>query len=118
VTDFWDSADGEDEDSEKAAAAAIFLFFSQTFADVPDAIVAIDSVMKTFNEPGEWSMCSDNIYAIEANIPAELDLYIPSAQEDLYNWVNGPNRQYEAAFCIVQSGEWGKFDGFYLMEGD
>ena len=60
----------------------------------------------------------DNIYAIEANIPQELDLYIPSAQEELYNWVNGPNRQYEAAFRIIQSGEWGDYDGFYLMEGD
>ena len=40
-------------------------------------------------------------YAIEANIPQELDLYIPSAQEELYNWVNGPNRQFEAAFCII-----------------
>ena len=46
------------------------------------------------------------------------DLYIPSAQEELYNWVNGPNRQYEAAFRIIQSGEWGDYDGFYLMEGD
>lgn len=48
----------------------------------------------------------------------ELDLYIPAAQEELYNWVNGPNRQYEAGFRIVQSGEWGDYDGFYLMEGD
>lgn len=65
-----------------------------------------------------WSRCFDNIYAIEANIPPELDLYIPSAQEELYNWVNGPNRQFEAAFRIIQSGEWGDYDGFYLMEGD
>lgn len=31
---------------------------------------------------------------------------------------SGPNRQYEAAFRIIQSGEWGEYDGFYLMEGD
>jgi len=45
---------------------------------------------------------------------------IPAAQEELYNWVNGPNRQFEAAFRIIQSGEWsqGEYDGFYLMEGD
>ena len=51
-------------------------------------------------------------------VPKELDLYIPAAQEELYNWVNGPNRQYEAGFRIVQSGEWGDYDAFYLMEGD
>ena len=32
--------------------------------------------------------------------------------------MNGPNRQFEAAFRIIQSGEWGEYDGFYLMEGD
>ena len=45
-------------------------------------------------------------------------MYIPAAQEELYSWVNGPNRQYEAGFRIIQSGEWGTYDGFYLMEGD
>jgi len=79
---------------------------------------SIDSVIDTFNEPGGWSQCFDNVYAIEANIPQELDLYIPSAQEELYNWVNGPNRQFEAAFRIIQSGEWGEYDAFYLMESD
>jgi hypothetical protein len=100
------------------AAADLFLFYSQTFNDSPEAVVAVDEIIKVFNEPGGWSECFDNIYAAEANIPAELDLYIPSAQMDLYNWVNGPNRQYEAAFRIIQSGEWGDYDGFYLMEGD
>ena len=33
--------------------------------------------------------------------------------------MNGPNRQFEAAFRVIQSGEWGgEYDGFYLMEGD
>ena len=32
--------------------------------------------------------------------------------------MNGPNRQYEAGFRIIQSGDWGDYDGFYLMEGD
>jgi hypothetical protein len=102
----------------KTAKADVFLFYSQTFSENPDAIKAIDTIINQFFEPGGWSRCFENIYAIEANIPAELDLYIPSAQEELYNWVNGPNRQYEAAFRIIQSGEWGDYDGFYLMEGD
>lgn len=102
----------------KTAKADVFLFYSQTFSENPVAIKAVDAIINQFFEPGGWSRCFENIYAIEANIPQELDLYIPSAQEDLYNWVNGPNRQYEAAFRIIQSGEWGDYDGFYLMEGD
>ena len=105
-------------DAMKNAKADVFLFYSQTFAENDVAIKAVDAIIDQFFEPGGWSQCFDNIYAIEANIPQELDLYIPSAQEELYNWVNGPNRQFEAAFRIIQSGEWGEYDGFYLMEGD
>ena len=102
----------------KHAAADVFLFYSQTFSENTVATTAVDAIINSFFTPGGWSQCFDNIYAIEANIPQELDLYIPSAQEELYNWVNGPNRQFEAAFRIIQSGEWGEYDGFYLMEGD
>ena len=102
----------------KNAKADVFLFYSQTFSENDVATKAVDAIIDQFFEPGGWSQCFDNIYAIEANIPQELDLYIPSAQEELYNWVNGPNRQFEAAFRIIQSGEWGEYDGFYLMEGD
>ncbi|KAL3766901.1 hypothetical protein ACHAW5_000919 [Stephanodiscus triporus] len=105
-------------DAMKRAKADVFLFYSQTYSENDVAIKAVDAIMDQFFEPGGWSRCFGNIYAIEANIPQELDLYIPSAQEELYNWVNGPNRQYEAAFRIIQSGEWGDYDGFYLMEGD
>ena len=70
----------------------MFLFYSQTYADDPVAMQAVDTIMDQFLAPGGWSRCFGNIYAIEANIPRELDLYIPSAQEELYNWVNGPNR--------------------------
>ena len=105
-------------DAMKSANADVFLFYSQTFSENQVAITAVDTIIDQFFEPGGWSQCFGNIYAIEANIPQELDLYIPSAQEELYSWVNGPNRQFEAAFRIIQSGEWGEYDGFYLMEGD
>ena len=105
-------------DAMRYAKADVFLFYSQTYSENDVAIKAVDTIIDQFFEPGGWSQCFGNIYAIEANIPQELDLYIPSAQEELYNWVNGPNRQYEAAFRIIQSGEWGDYDGFYLMEGD
>jgi len=105
-------------DGLRTTSADLFLFYSQTFSENSVAMKAVDTIMEEFFSPGGWSRCFDNIYAVEANIPQELDLYIPAAQEELYNWVNGPNRQYEAGFRIIQSGEWGDYDGFYLMEGD
>eukprot|EP00986_Skeletonema_menzelii_P002113 scaffold583_cov154-Skeletonema_menzelii.AAC.6 len=105
-------------DGLRTTSADLFLFYSQTFSENDVAMKAVDKIMEEFFSPGGWSRCFDNIYAVEANIPKELDLYIPAAQEELYNWVNGPNRQYEAGFRIIQSGEWGDYDGFYLMEGD
>ena len=105
-------------DGLRTTSADLFLFYSQTFSENQVSITAVDKIMEEFFSPGGWSRCFDNIYAVEANIPPELDLYIPAAQEELYSWVNGPNRQYEAGFRIIQSGEWGDYDGFYLMEGD
>ena len=105
-------------DGLRTTSADLFLFYSQTFGENDVAMRAVDKIMEEFFSPGGWSRCFDNIYAVEANIPKELDLYIPAAQEELYSWVNGPNRQYEAGFRIIQSGEWGHYDGFYLMEGD
>jgi hypothetical protein len=103
---------------QKNAKADVFLFYSQTFSENEVAIKAVDKIIDQYFEGGGWAQCFDNIYAVEANIPADLDNYIPPMQEYLYNWVNGPNRQFEAGFRIIQSGEWGNYDGFYLMEGD
>ena len=81
----------------KGAAAAFFsalpagdisLFYSQTFSQNDDAIKAMDAIMNHFFETGGWSQCFGTIYAIEANIPQDLNLYIPSDHEELYNWVN------------------------------
>jgi len=113
-----DYFDDVSADGLRTTSADLFLFYSQTFSENDVAMKAVDKIMEEFFSPGGWSRCFDNIYAVEANIPKELDLYIPAAQEELYNWVNGPNRQYEAGFRIIQSGEWGDYDGFYLMEGD
>ena len=105
-------------DALRTSSVDLFLFYSQTLSENEVAMKAVDKIMEEFFSPGGWSRCFDNIYAVESNIPKELDLYIPAAQEEFYNWVNGPNRQYEAGFRIIQSGEWGDYDGFYLMEGD
>jgi hypothetical protein len=59
-------------DAMKSAKADVFLFFSQTFSENEDAIKAVDTIIDQFFEPGGWSQCFDNIYAIEANIPQEL----------------------------------------------
>jgi len=112
--DLYEAASG----SSKSRVVDLFLFYSQTYLDSEEAVKSVESVIKEFHERGGWSQCFDNVYAIEAKIPADLDLYIPSAQHELFNWVNGPNRQFEAAYRIIQSGEWGHYDGFYLMEGD
>ena len=113
-----DYFDNVPADGLRTTSADLFLFYSQTFSENDEAMKSVDTIMEEFFSPGGWSRCFDNIYAVEANIPKELDLYIPAAQEELYSWVNGPNRQYEAGFRIIQSGEWGDYDGFYLMEGD
>ena len=67
-------------DAMKYAKADVFLFYSQTYSENYVAIKAVDAIIDQFFEPGGWSQCFGNIYAIEANIPQELDLYIPSAQ--------------------------------------
>jgi hypothetical protein len=67
-------------DAMKYARADVFLFYSQTYSENEVAIKAVDAIIDQFFEPGGWSQCFGNIYAIEANIPQELDLYIPSAQ--------------------------------------
>ena len=89
-------------DALKTTSVDLFLFYSQTFSENEVAMHAVDEIMTEFYSVGGWSRCFDNIYAVEANIPKELDLYIPAAQEELYSWVNGPNRQYEAGFRIIQ----------------
>lgn len=81
--------------------ADVFLFYSQTFSENEVAINSVDKILDQFFEGGGWADCFDSIYAIEANIPAELDNYIPPAQEELYNWVNGPNRQFEAGKNVI-----------------
>ena len=63
-------------DALKTTAVDLFLFYSQTFSENPVAMTAVDAIMKEFYSVGGWSRCFDNIYAVEANIPKELDLYI------------------------------------------
>ena len=80
--------------------ADVFLFYSQTFSENEVAIKAVDTIIDQFNEPGSWSQCFANIYAIEANIPRELDLYIPSAQEELYNWVVRAKQRLDRGWLV------------------
>ena len=105
----------------KSARADVFLFYSQTFSENEVAIKAVDTIIDQFFEPGGWSQCFDNIYAIEANIPRELDLYIPSAQEEVRyrKAVNEMNELqcvltypsilsilFYVSFSAIQLGEW------------
>lgn len=70
------------------AKADVFLFYSQTFSENEVAIASVDKIIDQYFEGGGWAQCFDNIYAVEANIPADLDNYIPPMQEYLYNWVS------------------------------
>jgi len=107
---------------DPAADVDLYLFFSQTYAYDWAATRSVDVILGAFyadRARGEgWSRCIANVYAIEANIPKEVDLYIPAAQEELYNWINGPNRQFEAMHRLFQSREWGTYDAVFMMEGD
>ena len=73
------------------AKADVFLFYSQTFSENEVAIKSVDKIIDQYFEGGGWAQCFDNIYAVEANIPADLDNYIPPMQEYLYNWVSPDN---------------------------
>ncbi|KAL3806928.1 hypothetical protein ACHAXA_006643 [Cyclostephanos tholiformis] len=110
--------DGVLADGSRTTSVDLFLLYSRTYTDSNDAVKAVDAIIEEFLSPGGWGRCFVNVFAVEAGIPKELDLYIPEAQSELLNWVNGPNRQYGAAYRIVQSGEWGNYEAFYLMEGE
>ena len=97
----------------------LFLVYSQTYSENPSAVETIDRMISAFyDETTSWAKCFDNMYAIETVIPQEVDIYIPSAREELYNWVNGPNRQFEGLYRIINTGHWGDYGAFYLMEGN
>lgn len=104
---------------EGSVPVDLFLVYSQSYSENDVAIKPMDEMIRTFyDDTTSWSRCFSNIYAIETNIPQELDLYIPSAREELSCWINGPNRQFEGMYRIIQSGQWGDYESFYLMEGD
>ena len=106
-------------------AVDLFLHYSQSY-DQPDigqysigtANKIIEMKKKHANNPDHWTRCFQNIYFIEGRIARDADLYIPSAQEELYNWVAGPNLQFQSIHRTIQSGAWGSYEGFYLLEGD
>ena len=107
----------------------LFLHYSETYDDAVDDqcqdgqdIGIIDTIMemkkKHANNPDHWTRCFQNIYAIEGRIARDADLYIPSAQEELNNWISGPNLQFQSIYRTIKSGVWGSYEGFYLLEGD
>ena len=105
----------------------LFLHYSQSYDDAvddqcQDSIGIIDTIMEmkreTAHKPDHWTRCFQNIYAIEGRAAREADLYLPSAQEEMNNWISGPNLQFQSIYRTIQSGVWGSYMGFYLLEGD
>ena len=82
-----------DVNRDRDTSVDFFICYSQTFSDDVGAIRSVDAMMAMFEDKTiPWTKCFDNFFAIETDIAKEMDLYIPSAREELYSWVNGPNR--------------------------
>jgi len=112
-----------DRIGENNVEVDIFLSFSQTYEASPNALSSINTVIDKFNAESteneiSWSKCFRNIFAIEANILADDDLYLPNQARRKMMWVNGPNRQFSAAVRSITGGDFGKYDAMFLMEGD
>ena len=107
------------DENERMLSADLFLSFSQTYSNEEAAVRSVDVIIQNFYS-GEyrWSKCFQNVYAVETNIEADKDNFVPSLQDYLFDWINGPNRQFERGFRLMQSGKWGDYESFYLMEGD
>jgi len=115
----WDHFPPCDVDRDRDTSVDFFVCYSQTYSDNTVAIRAADEMITMFHDKTiPWTKCFDNFYAIETDIAKELDLYIPSAREELYSWVNGPNRQFEGTYRALQYNEWGEYETYYMMEGD
>eukprot|EP00957_Ditylum_brightwellii_P081248 6180470-Ditylum_brightwellii.AAC.1 len=85
----------------------------------PDAAKSVTDLMDNFNaQTSSWAKCFRSIRAIEANIPAEEDLYLPNEISRNAKWVNGPNRQFSAAVHSITSGAFNEYDVMFVMEGD
>ena len=68
--------------------------------------------MDHFFEPGGWSQCLENMFAIEANIPQNLGLYISSVHNELYNWVNCRIGRSRLCFALSRAGNKWSMMGF------
>uniref|UniRef100_A0A7S4VS88 Uncharacterized protein n=1 Tax=Ditylum brightwellii TaxID=49249 RepID=A0A7S4VS88_9STRA len=112
-----------DRIDENNVEVDIFLSFSQTYEASPNTLSSINTIIDKFNAESteneiSWSKCFRNIFAIEANILDDDDLYLPNQARRNMMWVNGPNRQFSAAMRSITGGDFGKYDAMFLMEGD
>lgn len=63
-------------------------------------------------------MVSPERPAGEAGLSASHDTYDARQQGSGANWVEGPNRQFLAMAEAMETGAWGAYRGWYLMEMD
>jgi len=120
--DIWETYPPCDLESKEAKnthmPVDLFLSYSQTYSENEIPVQSVDEIIQNFYDGKYvWSVCFENVYAIEMNIRADVDNYIPPLLNYLSNWFNGPNRQFERDFRTIQSKEWGSYDTFYSMEG-
>ena len=106
-------------------AVDLLLYYSASFEAWPRALEVAQSLMRKF-EDGHfpWAHCFDHMYLDTASLSKTQDRYEPMMQNRDLLWVNGPNRQFEAAAQIVQRPKFRPdkalegYEAFYLMEPD
>ena len=101
--------------SANGTVADLFLVYSQSLETSPRAQEAVGRVTDRFHKNNGWGHCFGEIFAVDADIQSDLDIYQPKEQDTNPLWVNGPNRHFER---IVRVGQAEGFDTLYLMEGD
>mmetsp|Transcript_26422 Transcript_26422/g.55787 ORF Transcript_26422/g.55787 Transcript_26422/m.55787 type:complete len:542 (-) Transcript_26422:97-1722(-) len=84
----------------------------------PEVYEAYKKIQEMWRETNGWGGCISSVDLMFANIDKEYDIYANffDKEEGYYNWVNGPNRQFERLFRFIQKTK--KFDVWYLMEPD
>jgi hypothetical protein len=98
-----------------------FLSYSQTLHDAVEVKETLDRMIASFRSEknaSPWNGCINEIYAIDAHIAPEEDVYIKEDQDTNPMWVNGPNQHFLTTLNEMRNGVHGIYDAVFLMEDD
>lgn len=91
----------------------LYLVFSRNLEDAKKTNDVVQNILEAHTAP--WRKCFREVTALSAGIHPEDDIYNPALQDTNVKWVNGPNRQFERTFRMLQQKE---YEVMYLMESD